>query len=79
MSTEAWLQTLGWCANVIFLVGMWIMGDKISNFKRRLGVLLIALCNVLYFVQTYYLNNVSLCILTLTAAILQVRAYYNWK
>lgn len=73
------MQILGWMCNVIFVTGMWLMGHKTSQKARSSGVLLTAICNIGYVLQSFIYNNYSLLFLCAIGAILQIRAFINWR
>jgi len=73
------MQILGWLCNVVFLIGAWFMGHKTSQKTRSLGILLTSICNIGYVIQSIVYQNYSLLFLCAAGAILQFRAFLNWR
>ena len=73
------MQILGWICNIVFLVGAWFLGHKTSQKVRSTGILLIAICNLGYMLQAFVYQNYSLLFLCAMGALLQIRAFWNWR
>jgi len=68
------VQILGWVANIFFVTGVWIIGDK--NVK---GFYLNALGNLFYAFQAPYTNNDPLFFLSMLLIIINLKGIYQWQ
>ena len=67
-------QILGWIANMFFVYGVWIIGNK--NVK---GFYLNALGNLFYAWQAPYTNNHPLFWLSILLILINLKGIYQWQ
>lgn len=70
---------IGWIGTIAFFTGAWLIGHKRFMSIRRYGLIFMVSSNLLYVAQGLLLSNHSLLALSVGAAVLQTRAYFNWK
>ena len=68
------IQVLGWVANIFFIYGVWIIGDK--NVK---GFYLNALGNLFYAWQAPLTNNHPLFWLSILLIVINLKGIYQWQ
>lgn len=67
-------QYLGWVANVFFILGVYILGNKNVN-----GFYLNAIANFLYIIQAIYMHNTALLWLSIGLIFLNLKGVYEWR
>lgn len=67
-------QILGWIGNILFVYGVWILGNK--NIK---GFYINSIANMLYAIQSLFMKNFSLFWLSIFLIIINIIGIYKWK
>ena len=67
-------QILGWIANILFIYGVWILGNK--NVK---GFYINSIANLLYVWQSILMNNLALFWLSIFLIIINIIGIYKWQ
>ncbi|MGD2071896.1 MAG: hypothetical protein PVG65_00195 [Candidatus Thorarchaeota archaeon] len=67
-------QSLGWIANILFIYGVWVLGNKnVHGFYAN------ALANVLYAFQSIIMNNHPLFWLSIFLIIINFKGIWQWQ
>ena len=67
-------QALGWCGTILFVYGVWVLGDK-----KVIGFYANCLANLCYVWQSIYLNNHPLFWLSIFLIFINLRGIYLWS
>ncbi|MHA1832311.1 MAG: nicotinamide mononucleotide transporter [Candidatus Helarchaeota archaeon] len=67
------IQLLGWIGTLLFVYGVWILGEK-----KVIGFYANSIANLLYAWQSIYLNNHPLFWLSIFLIIINLRGIYLW-
>lgn len=78
MSVATWCHILGGTGIAVDMLSLWLLGHKTSPKCRRLGVLGMAIVNLLFAIQGGLSANWTLLCVSSMSTALQLRAAKNW-